>query len=75
MIEKLKTILQAEPFNIQTPIETTSEFETIPGWDSLKHLNFLMELQSQFNVEITPADVFEIKSINDVLNKLSQDVS
>lgn len=62
-------------------IKSTFEIEDIQGdvsqnncvqWDSLNHLNLILELESEFDVSFDPDEIAEIKSANDILNALKK---
>ncbi len=47
------------------PVETIgpdASSDTIPGWDSLKHMNLVLALEQTFGVEIPDEDAAEITS-------------
>lgn len=35
-------------------------------WDSLKHLELVVEIESAFNVELEPEEIAEMKSFKDI---------
>lgn len=41
-------------------------------WDSLNHLNLILEIESEFNVSYTPEEIANIKSANDIIDSLNQ---
>lgn len=41
-------------------------------WDSLRHLNLIVELESEFGVEFDPEEIAEMKSIEDIERLLKQ---
>ncbi|BBJ28317.1 acyl carrier protein [Athalassotoga saccharophila] len=49
--------------------ENTSK-EEIQEWDSLKHLQIIMEIEERFNVAISINDLSKINSVKDILNIL-----
>ncbi|HEM55500.1 MAG TPA: acyl carrier protein [Thermodesulfobium narugense] len=50
--------------------ENTSK-EEIQEWDSLKHLQIIMEIEERFNVAIPVNDLSKINSVKDILNILN----
>ena len=42
----------------------------IEAWDSLAHLNLILELESEFNVSFEPEDIKEITSLALIDHKL-----
>jgi acyl carrier protein len=53
-------ILKVMSLVFEVPLETLSEdssSDTIGSWDSLKHLNLILALEEEFNVEIPDEEV------------------
>lgn len=46
----------------------------ILGWDSLNHLNLIMALQDEFNVELGFEEMLEIKVIGDIHTVLTRKI-
>lgn len=50
---------------LEVPVETIgpdASTDTIPTWDSLKHMNLVLALEQSFGVEIPDEDAAEITS-------------
>ena len=41
-------------------------------WDSLNHLNLIVELEDEFNVSFEPEDIAEMKSLDIIETKLNR---
>jgi acyl carrier protein len=57
----------------EVPIERvsgTSSPDTIDTWDSLQHLNLILELEMQFGVKFTPKEISAMTSIGSVVAAL-----
>jgi acyl carrier protein len=53
-------ILKVMSLVFEVPLETLNEnssSDTIGSWDSLKHLNLILALEEEFNVEIPDEEV------------------
>jgi acyl carrier protein len=58
----LKRVM-ADVFGIDaSTIDETSSVDTIKEWDSLKHLNLVLTLESEFNVTLTEEQTVQILS-------------
>jgi len=71
MKEKIKYLIKRTfgLSDISDEISTSS----CEKWDSLNHLNLIVEIEAEFNVSIEPEDIAEMRSLSDiekVLNKL-----
>ena len=40
--------------------------DDIPEWDSIGHLNLIMEIQKEFNVKIEIEEMFEVEKLSDI---------
>ena len=57
-------------FNLDSVDESCSQ-ETCGNWDSMGQLNLVVELESEFDVELEPEEIGEMKSFRDVVRILS----
>ncbi|MGM9821682.1 MAG: acyl carrier protein [Muribaculaceae bacterium] len=68
MNEKIIEIMK-EVF--QTPdITTETSQSNCEKWDSLHHLNLIVELEDAFELEFEPEEIAEMKSFNAVKNTI-----
>jgi acyl carrier protein len=44
-------------------IQTDTSPESVPSWDSLNHLNLVMALETEFEIALTPEQVFEMRNV------------
>lgn len=62
--QKLKEVLSTI-FNVSVDMITDNASpDTIENWDSLRHMNLVLALEEQFDVEFTDDQVVEILSYN-----------
>lgn len=45
---------------------------TVPGWDSFAHLTLVSEVESVFDVDLTPADILKIECLGDLANAVTR---
>jgi acyl carrier protein len=64
MDQKILEILK-RVFNLDTVDETCSQ-ATCEKWDSLNHLNLIVELEDEFDMEFEPEEIAEMKSFDAV---------
>lgn len=58
--EKLKRVL-ANIFNINIDeIDDATSVDSVPQWDSLKHLNLVLALEHEFNITLSTEQTVEI---------------
>ncbi len=53
-------------------LDQHSSPQTIPNWDSLKHMNLVMAIEEEFEVQFTPDEFLELLSVPAILETLSQ---
>ncbi len=71
-IEQITEILKNSPFDLAQEIEDTAPMRSYQGWNSLKHLMFLMEIEKRFEINISPEEIPKIVNLADLLAKLNQ---
>ncbi len=47
-------------------IDTSCSQDSSENWDSLHHLNLMLELEEEFNIEFEPEEIAEMKSFEKV---------
>ena len=58
--ERIKNVMSAV-FEIPVEqIQDDSSPDTIDSWDSLKHMNMVVALEEEFNVQFTDDNLFEL---------------
>lgn len=69
ILEIMTSVFQTEAVN-----ENCSQ-RTCEAWDSVNHLNLIIELEMEFGISFEPEEISNMKSYNEVLsvvkNKLS----
>lgn len=59
----------------QIPLEQVtpqSSPDTIPNWDSLQHLNLVLALEQEFQIQFTPEEIEQLLSVEIVAALLDQ---
>jgi acyl carrier protein len=44
-------------------VSPMTSIDTVEGWDSLRHLNLVIALESEFGVSFTPEEIPELLSV------------
>jgi len=68
MEDKVLEILK-DLFELDTVDETCSQ-TTCEKWDSMGQLNLVVELESEFDVNLEPEEIGEMKSFDDIIRIL-----
>jgi acyl carrier protein len=51
-------------------VGSESSQQTLPGWDSLQHLNIALSVESRFGLSLSPAEIERIRSVPAILQLL-----
>jgi acyl carrier protein len=68
-LEKLSEIF-TKAFGENVQLLITSDKENLSEWDSINHLNLIVELESSLNVSFLPSEIESIKSVKDLIEIL-----
>lgn len=63
--------IMREVFGVEDIDETCSQ-KNCGKWDSLAHLNLIVELETEFGVSFEPEDIGEMTSFEDVVSHLKK---
>ena len=47
----------------------------VPGWDSLAHINLIMDIEEEFNVRFTVDDIADLKNIGEMIQLLDRKIA
>ena len=72
MEEKVLEILK-DLFELDTVDETCSQ-TTCEKWDSMGQLNLVVELESEFDISLEPEEIGEMKSFEDIIRILKNNI-
>lgn len=64
MDERILTVLR-NVFN-DTTIDTTCSQQSCKAWDSMNHLNLVVELEMEFGISLEPEEIGRMISFQDV---------
>jgi acyl carrier protein len=51
---------------LKTEVDENASQNSIPQWDSLRHLNLVIELEVEFDVSFEPEEIAEMKSVSKI---------
>jgi len=57
-------------------IEITNEMtaKDVPQWDSLSHINLIMEIEEEFNLRFTVDDIAGLKNVGEMIDLIRRKV-
>jgi len=53
-------------------ISVKSSTQTIHKWDSLKHMNIIVALEEEFNIEFSDKQIVEMPSVKIIISNIKQ---
>ena len=72
MNDRLEKVIR-QVFDIEAEIiDENWTSEDIPDWDSVGHLNLIMEVEKEFNVKIEIEEMFEVEKLGDITRILQK---
>jgi RimJ/RimL family protein N-acetyltransferase/acyl carrier protein len=66
IIKIVASVLPQESIGMDTAMENTA------SWDSLTHMNLMIELKERFGIDFSPSDIAQSNSIKSIVNILSK---
>jgi acyl carrier protein len=70
--KRLEKVIR-EVFPIETDtIDEDWTSDDIPDWDSVGHLNLIMEIEKEFNIKIEIEEMFEVEKLGDITKILGK---
>jgi acyl carrier protein len=70
MKDQIKLIFK-RVFGIENIADNISQ-QNCENWDSLRHLNLIIELEEEFNISFEPEDIAEMKDIDAIVGKIKK---
>ena len=62
-LDRVQTVF-SDVFQIaREQVRPDSSPDTIPNWDSLQHLNLVLALEQEFEVQFTPEEIEQLLSV------------
>ncbi len=72
MEERVQKVLRSVFTSHEGHFDVSSGPNEILGWDSLNHLNLIMAMQDEFNIELGFEEMLEIKVVADIHNLVTR---
>jgi len=70
-IEKLQDIFRSA-FSSEVEINLETTKDNLPDWDSINHLNLIVELEDGLNIHFQPDEIESMKSVKVLLDLIQK---
>ena len=71
MLEQLKNIFSTVLGVDQASVNEMSTIDNLDGWDSMKHLELVIEIEKSFKVEFLPHEIILLNSVERIMSKIN----
>ena len=72
MEERVREVMAAILGLEEDEIEDDTSLNTVESWDSLKHMNLILALEEEFDVEFSDDQVVELTSYREIRETLAE---
>ena len=55
----------------ETELSDETKLNEIKGWDSIKHMEFILNIEKEFDLELSGEEIASIQTINDLKKIIS----
>ena len=70
ILERIRKVFQSA-MNTETPIDLDTEKDMVEEWDSINHLNLIVELESEFGASFSMEEIEGLHSVRQIVEKLN----
>lgn len=64
--ERLQNVVRKALDLPELVLEVSTNAFTVPGWDSLKHVEILLAIQDEYMVHFRPTEVIRLNNVGDL---------
>lgn len=64
--ERLQNVLRNSLKLPELSVTEETRAFTVPGWDSLKHVEILLAVQKEYKIHFRPTEVIKLKNVGDL---------
>jgi acyl carrier protein len=73
--EKLKQLILHELKLSEFEIQDETTATDVPGWDSLKHINIILEVEKGYNVKFKGLEMMRVRTVGDLQKLIDSKIS
>ena len=65
-LDQLRDIFRTIFNNQDLEIEDDLTAKKVPGWDSFNHINLMMQIEAEFGIRFTSAEIVALKNVGEL---------
>lgn len=74
-LERLQPIFQDVLDNPDLRIDRSSSALTVPGWDSLAHINLVVAIEHEFKIKFALGELEELKDVGEMVDLMERKIN
>lgn len=74
IIEQLQAIFQDVLDDPKLHIDRSSSASTVPGWDSLAHINLVVAIEHEFKIKFALGELEELKNVGEMIDLMERKI-
>ena len=67
VLERLDSLIRSDGFSIQQELSPETRLVELDGWDSLKHFEFLLLVEDEFDFELSPEEIETVETLGELV--------
>jgi|DEB0MinimDraft_10_1074344.scaffolds.fasta_scaffold425400_1 acyl carrier protein len=71
-LKKIKYIISNHTKLDEKSIELTTSSESTDRWDSLAHINIIVDLEKHFNIKIKTSEIEKLNSVSNIIEYIKK---
>jgi acyl carrier protein len=75
MLESLRSIFQDVFDNPDLHIDRSSDALSVPGWDSLAHINLVAAIEQKFKIRFALGELEQLKNVGEMLDLMERKIN
>jgi acyl carrier protein len=75
LLEMLQTIFQNVFDNQDLHIDRSSSASTVPGWDSLAHINLVVAIEHEFRIKFALGELDQLKNVGEMVDLMERKIN
>lgn len=73
--ERIENVFRTVLKNKTIELSDSTTAADVPGWDSITHLELIIEVEKEFGIEISGFDVMNLKNVGDLIKLVQRKVT